>query len=107
MSLTPFEQETIILFNEQDQIADVQTYNSTLKRELSALCESHPEKVEHVRSYEQGGMYFTVPKAWINIKAPRKISESDHARYSELGERLYNQFCEYMSRQQQGKRSGV
>lgn len=72
MSLTPFEQETIILFNEQDQTADVQTYNSDLKRKLFALCESHPEEAAHVRSYDQGGMYFTVPKTWLDIAAPSK-----------------------------------
>ena len=84
MNLTPFEQETIILFNEQDHTADVQTYNSTLKHELFALCESHPDEAEHVRSYEQGGMYFTVPKMWIKIKAPQTVSKKQHANRARI-----------------------
>ena len=43
MGLTKLEQETVIIFNEADDFAEIFTYNGRLKSKLNKLCKEHPE----------------------------------------------------------------
>lgn len=90
MSLTKLEQETIVLFNEGEPTADIQTYNGALKRKLLTLCESHPEQARHIHTDEYGGMRFTVPKKWIRINAGKSLSKEQRMK---LAQRAREQFC--------------
>ena len=71
MGLTRLEQETIILFNEEESIADVYTYNGALIRKLDKLCEEYPEQLKFVKE-EHGGRSYIVPKKRIRIGTPGK-----------------------------------
>ena len=89
MSISRIEQETVILFNEDEATASVQTYNGTLKRKLAALCESYPEQAQHTRTDEHGGMYFTIPKRWVRVNAGRMLSSEIRA---EMAQRARERF---------------
>lgn len=68
------EQETVILFNEEEKTASVYTCNGRLKNKLAALCVSRPEEVKQAADDKRGGITFIVPKKWIRIKPPRNTS---------------------------------
>ena len=72
--LTKLEQETIIIFNEQEPHAEVYTHNKTLQRKLSGLCEKYPEQFVLKGDNGAGGLTFIVPKKRINVTAPRLLT---------------------------------
>ena len=72
--LSKLEQETIILFNEQEQQAEVFTHNKALKKKLSGLCEKHPDQFKFKNDFDAGGLVFIIPKKRITISAPRMMS---------------------------------
>lgn len=43
MTLTKCEKETIILFNEGEDTAHIQTYNAGLRKRLAAFSKKHPD----------------------------------------------------------------
>ena len=43
MTLTKYEKETIILFNEGEDTAHIQTYNAGLRKRLAAISKKHPD----------------------------------------------------------------
>ena len=92
MSLSRLEQETLISFNEEDKIADIQTYNSALKRKLTALCVSRPEEAKHIRTDQYGGMYFTVPKKWVKVNAGVILTDEQREKKSAIAKALRNRF---------------
>ena len=75
MALTLSERETIIVFNEQDPLAEVFTYNGRMKRELSGLVCARPDDVQHTKTNTEGGETYTVPKKWVKIRASRILTE--------------------------------
>ena len=66
-TLTNLEKETVILFNEGDQTAQVETFNSRLLRQLRkvATCEG----VSCEEDEPTYGVY-VIPKSMIKIRAP-------------------------------------
>lgn len=74
MALTNYEKETVILFNEAEDTAIVNTANSALTRRLAALAESRPGEVVHKKS-NPPFVEYVVPKKWIKIVPPRVLSE--------------------------------
>lgn len=79
MALTLSERETIIVFNEQDPLAEVFTYNGRMKRELSGLACARPDDVQHTKTNTEGGETYTVPKKWVKIRASRILSDAQRA----------------------------
>ena len=77
MSLSRYEQETVINFNEEEKTATIYTYNGRLKRKLFELCESRPEEAKHMKDDGFGRMTFEVPKKWIKVNAPRILSDKE------------------------------
>lgn len=41
--LTKYEKETIVLFNEADEEAHIQTYNAGLRKRLEAFSKKYPD----------------------------------------------------------------
>lgn len=68
------EQETIILFNEQEQQAEVYTHNKALQKRLSGFCEKHPESFSFRGDNGAGAKTFIVPKKRITVTAPRTLT---------------------------------
>ncbi len=71
MSLTNIERETIVVFNEGEQIAEIFTYNARIKRRLQELCPLHPADVRQIKDNGEGGVTYQCPKSWIRINPPR------------------------------------
>lgn len=78
------ERETVITFNEQEQFAEVFTYNPRMKRELAALAISRPNETKKIKTNGVGGETYTVPKKWVKIRANRILT---HEQRQELQER--------------------
>lgn len=79
MSLSRLEQETIIVFNEQEAHAEIFTYNGRLRRELSELSAARPDDVRHTQTNTEGGETYAVPKAWVKVRASRILSDAQRA----------------------------
>lgn len=72
--LSKQEQETIILFNEQEQRAEVYTHNKALQRKISDLCVKYPEQFKLKSDNKAGGLTFLIPKKRITITTPRSMT---------------------------------
>ena len=88
MKLTKAEQETIILFNEAEQTASVYTHNAALLHQLERLCCSHPAQVRQTERGRHSGATYLLPKKWVKLRAPVKMSEERRAIMVESGKRL-------------------
>lgn len=78
--LTRAEQETIVIFNEEEPQASVYTYNRSLKKNLRELSEKFPQNVTFEREDGRGGETFLIPKKWIKVRAPRIVSEEEREK---------------------------
>lgn len=71
--LTRYERETIINFNEAEATAGVYTHNVALRNKLLKLCLNEKD----IRIIRQGDdvLEVEVPKKWVKISPPKKLSE--------------------------------
>lgn len=49
--LTKYEKETIVLFNEGEDTAHIQTYNAGLRNRLAAFSKKHPDLCRLEKTY--------------------------------------------------------
>ena len=77
MNLTLQERETIILFNEDEQTARIETFNGRLLRQLRKVSESNGVSCE---SDEGNYGVYKIPKTMIKIRAPQKSNLTDEQR---------------------------
>lgn len=87
MSLTHYEQETVILFNEEEKTASVYTYNGKLKRKLEGLCADRPGDVRQIKDDGRGGLTFEIPKRWVKVNPTRILSEAQRAAISQMNKK--------------------
>lgn len=80
--LLPIEQETIIIFNEQELLAEITTYNEDLKLQFKEL---EGEEIKFKRSLDDGAVTYTFPKNMITIreKKKRNVTQEERRRRSE------------------------
>lgn len=81
MSLTNFEKETIIIFNEAEPTARIETFDSRIIREAEKAATRSAAVVREERSENKHGVY-TMPKTYIKIRAPLSISDETRERRS-------------------------
>jgi hypothetical protein len=72
--ITALERETIILFNEAEKTAEIETYNPAMKKRLEIIRREHPEDISLVRRESHANIY-VFPKKWVKIVPPRRLSE--------------------------------
>jgi hypothetical protein len=89
--LSNIEKETIIIFNESEQTADITIYNSSMIRKLDGLCSSRPDEVKCTESNNYGGKCYTVPKRWVKVNASLILSDEDKAKKAETAKRMVEQ----------------
>lgn len=78
MNLSQYEQETIILFNEAEKTATVETCNKRLKKQLDQYC---AENVECSLVYENDDFAkYVCPKSWVKVKRPRQLSSEQREK---------------------------
>ena len=84
MKLSKLEQETILLYNEEETTASIFTHDPKLKRKLKRLAEKYPEKVYPDRGECSGAVSFTVPKSCVGVREPfsdeRRRAASERAK---------------------------
>ena len=66
MTLTKYEKETIILFNEGEDTAHIQTYNAGLRKRLAAFSKKHPDLCRLEKFFAQGGVIYVLDKSRLS-----------------------------------------
>lgn len=84
--LTAIEKETIILFNETDNIVEVYTYNGRIKRKIEKARAAAPTQYRRIRDDGNGGVTYQFPKSLFSVRF--KVPISDEKR-QELSNRAY------------------
>lgn len=81
--LTKYEKETIVLFNEGDGTAHIQTYNAGLRNRLAAFSKKCPDRCRLDKTYEQGGVSYVLDKSRLSIRLQPPYSEERRRKASE------------------------
>ena len=76
MTLTKYEKETIILFNEGEDTAHIQTYNAGLRKRLAAFSKKHPDLCRLEKSFAQGGVIYVLDKSRLSIRCKRRTARN-------------------------------
>ena len=71
-TLTLYERETIINFNEADAVAGIYTHNIALSNKLLKL--SQTESDLRIVRQTSDSLEVEVPKKWIRVSPPKKLS---------------------------------
>lgn len=72
---------TELYFNEYDDTAEIYTYNTKLKKRLTAYA-THPDLCKMTEDDEQGGLRFEIDKHRISIRLTVPYSEERKSVYS-------------------------
>lgn len=83
MTLTKYEKETIILLNEGEDTAHIQTYNAGLQKRLAAFSKKHPDLCRLEKSFAQGGVLYVLDKSRLSIRLIAPYSEERRKAASE------------------------
>ena len=81
--LAEYEKETIILFNEGEDTAHIQTYNAKSRNRLSAFSEKHADLCRLDKTYEQDGVSYVLDKSRLSIRLQLPYSEERRQKASE------------------------
>ena len=80
--LTKEERETIILFNQTNEPASIQTYDVKLKKRLASFAKDHPDLCSLKDINEFGGASYELEKSRLSIRliAPYSEERKEKAR---------------------------
>ena len=81
--LTKYEEETIVLFNEGEDTAHIQTYNAGLGNRLAAFSKKYPDLCQLEKSYDHGGVSYVLDKSRLSIRLQPPYSEERRRKASE------------------------
>jgi hypothetical protein len=81
MKLTRYEQETIINFNAQDQMATLYTRDPAVMRKVDALVIEYPDTFKCIGETDIDKTY-EMPKSAVTYRKPRKISDDTRRNMS-------------------------
>lgn len=87
--LTNYERETIINFNEGEDVASVYTHNKALRRRLEQLAQERPEECKlHKVTHRGECAEFYCPKSWLRINPPRNAAPLTEEQKQQRREQL-------------------
>lgn len=87
-NVTKDERETILLFNEADDIATIYTFNTSLKRRLAAFAEKYPNLCQlTVNDAVYGSVTYELQKARVSIRLVAPYSEERRKAASEYAKK--------------------
>ena len=79
MKLSLYEQETILLYNQAEDTADVYTHDPKLLKKLARLAEKYPDLIRRKDAHS-----FIVPKRCVSVREPyseqRREAERERAK---------------------------
>ena len=91
MNLINSERETILNFNEGEDVATVYTHNRALRRKLEKLAADRPEDCKLHRISRDGlAAEYYLPKKWIKISPPRQISQAQREKMRERAKMAFS-----------------
>lgn len=67
---TKVEKETVVLFNEAEDRAEIYTHNARWKNRLQELSKQYPDECSPVSENADGGMTFSLDKRLVTIRKP-------------------------------------
>ena len=73
--LTKRQKTTVIFFDEQSNIIEVQTHNTDLKKRLSTYTQQYPELCKLTDDNGQGGRTFEIMKGRFSFRLTAPYSE--------------------------------
>jgi hypothetical protein len=71
MTLSRYERETIINFNEEETECNIYTRSKAVKNKIEKLVKKFPDIYKVDEIFEDEGIAFTCDKKYISIRAPR------------------------------------
>lgn len=81
MKLSNFEKETIIIFNEAEDTATIDTYNKPLISRMEKLIKKYPDSIEATETIY--GNTYVIPKKWLKVNPPPIYSEEVKRKFSD------------------------
>ncbi len=85
--LTKYEKETIILFNEGEDTANIHTYNAGFRKRLAAFSKKYPDLCRLEKNCEQGGVTYILDKSRLSIRLQAPYSEERRQKASEYAKK--------------------
>lgn len=99
------EKETVFLWNESDDVVQIETYSKKLIKRLHRIQEKHPTQYRVDEPDRHGCVYAEVPKNLLQITFREPVSEQRREKMSQLAKvRFFTQECQGEAR---GARLGV
>ena len=81
--LTKKQKTTMIYFDEQSRIIEVQTHNTDLKKRLTQYAAAYPDLCRQTDDDEQGGLTFEIEKGRLSFRLTAPYSEERRRAASE------------------------
>ena len=81
------EKETIVLFNEGEDKANIYTHNAGLKKRLAAFAKKYPDLCRLEKSNVQGGVSYELAKSRLSIRFLPPYSEERRQKASEYAKK--------------------
>ena len=81
--LSKYEKETIINWNEAENLASVYTFNASLKRRLADFSRKYPLLCRLERSTPEGSVTYVLDKSRLSIRLQPPMSEERRQKASE------------------------
>ena len=89
--LTKKQKTTMIYFDEQSRIIEVQTHNTDLKKRLTAFAAKYPQCCRQTDDDEQGGLTFEIEKRRLSFRLTAPYSKERKQAASDYAKAIYKQ----------------
>lgn len=89
MTISRYEQETIINFNAAEQTATIYTRDKTIMRRLDALVIEYPDHYRLIGVTDIDKTY-EMPKSFVSYRKPRRLSDEQRNAARERMKKLFS-----------------
>ena len=89
--LTKKQKTTVIYFDEQSRIIEVQTHNTYLKKRLTAFAAKYPQCCRQTDDDEQGELTFEIEKGRLSFRLTAPYSKERKQAASDYAKAIYKQ----------------
>lgn len=82
MALSNIERETVILYNQEEPMAGMETFHPKMIKRMDAACRDFPNEFSCTERKEIEGVpygVYTFPKKYIKVSLPRVLTEEQKA----------------------------
>ena len=83
MKLTRYEQETIINFNAEEQMATLYTRDPSVMRKVDALVTEYPDVYKCIGETDIDKTY-EMPKSFVSYRRPRRITDERRSQLQKI-----------------------